>query len=148
MRYHNLMVAGLMLSGLGALVAFNFNATLIAIPCSVVALGLFVTALISQNRLNKASSAAIRRQYDAFTSALSTAQEAYGRDLQGADAATVKAIADKLIEAGRHKGSNPAWTSTRRIITTADVVQWYKDGETAANEALALIEAFKKSRKS
>lgn len=146
MRYHNLMVIGLMLSTLGATIAFGANATIIAIACSVVALVLFVTTVISQKALNKASSAAIKRQYDAFVSALNRAQESFGRDLQGADEATVKAVADKLIEAGRHMGSNPSWSNTRRIITTSDVVQWYANGQAAADAALALIDEYKKSR--
>ena len=59
----------------------------------------------------------------------------------------VEAVADRLMDAASHMGSNPAWRSAHRITTAADIVTWYEAGKGKADEAKAMIERYVAERK-
>ncbi len=146
MRYYNLRVLALMISFLVTIVAMAAQIDLVAIISGVVGVILLVSVISVQGQIARANSAFLKKSYDAFDASLRTAQASAARDLQGADEATVNAVTAKLVEAGKYMGSNPAWRTSRRIITASDIACWYDEGKKVADEALALIEAYKKSR--
>lgn len=148
MRYYNLKVLGLIIAFVVFIGALAAHLHAVAVPAGIVGALLFVSVLSAQGAINRANSAMIKTHYDAFIEALTAAQTAAARDLQGADSATVEAVTAKLMEAGQYRGSNPAWRNTRRIITATDIANWYDEGKVAAEAASALISAYKNSRQS
>jgi hypothetical protein len=146
MRYYNLKVLALLISFFVGTVAIAAHFYLIAISSGVVGVVLLISVISVQGEIARANSAFIKKSYDAFEASLRTAQASAARDLQGADEATVNAVTAKLVEAGKYMGSNPVWRTSRRIITSSDIAGWYDEGKKVADAALALIEAYKKSR--
>lgn len=148
MRYYNLKLLGLLISSVVFIIGLAASATAVSIPAGIVAAVLFIAVLAAQPAIGRSNAALIKTHYDAYEAALKGAQTAAATDLQGADPATVKAVTDKLIAAGKYMGSNPAWSNSRTIITARDLANWYIAGKRVAEEASALIAAYKQSRQS
>ncbi len=105
-------------------------------------LGLFVHLLMAQNKQTKQDNGVINDKYKAFVTALNETHTLAIRKLGSATDAELAPILAKLVEAGAHMGSNPAWRNTQRIITSGDVMRWYDDGKALADEARAMIDNF------
>ena len=148
MRYYNLKLIGLLISFVVFTIGLATSVNAVAIPAGIVAAVLFISVVAAQGAIGRANAAYIKVHYDAYAAALKAAQTAAATDLQGADPATVAAVTNKLIEAGKYMGSNPAWRNSRTIITASDLGRWYIEGKRVSEEASALIASYKNSRQS
>lgn len=127
---------------LGGAVLIMHNALPLGLVIGAVGLGLFVQQLLAQNKQSKVDSGVIADKYNAFVKALNETHTLAIRKLGTATDAELAPILEKLVAAGSHMGSNPAWRNTQRITTAGDVMRWYDDGKALADEARAMIDKF------
>ncbi|MFA6559876.1 MAG: hypothetical protein WCT03_25840 [Candidatus Obscuribacterales bacterium] len=141
---YNLTLIGFALSFVVAVVGMQaeLNAVFLGLA-TVCATGCFISLLFQQRGTAAVDRSNIDEQWSAMVQSIKAAHMLAMKEMATcSDPKVVEAVADQLMSAASHMGSNPAWRNVHRITTAADIVSWYETGKGKADEAKAMIERY------
>lgn len=139
---YNVKLLALIASAIVFVVGFATSTTAVTVIGAVGFVGMFFFTFRHMKQIEAADRAVIEARYAELKSSLATTQALAISKLGTADAMLVASVNEKLADAASHLSSNPAWSNTRRIITSADVIAWYEAGIAKVGEAKKMIDDF------